>query len=126
MSTRTIVRDLRCGFVGASEKASAQEYKRVLPDVARCRFLGLQYIELERIAENSAARSDGKSRFNLWSILFPNRDGETYHNLEGGDMTPVTTYKFGDRYIIADGDNSLAAARSLGQAYILAEVWELP
>ncbi|MBN2005755.1 MAG: hypothetical protein JXA21_20530 [Anaerolineae bacterium] len=126
MSTRTIVRDPRCGFAGASEKAFAQESTRTLPNVARCKFLGLQYIEVNQIAENSVERAEDKSRFNLWNILFPDRDAETYRSLEGENMTPVVAYKSGDCYILADGGNHLSAARYMGQAYILAEVWELP
>jgi ParB-like chromosome segregation protein Spo0J len=35
-------------------------------------------------------------------------------------------YQSGDRYIVADGNTRLAAARYVGSAYVLAEVWELP
>lgn len=45
-----------------------------------------------------------------------------------GNITCVSqaVYKSGNRYFVTDGGHCLAAARYLGQAYVLAEVWELP
>jgi hypothetical protein len=41
-------------------------------------------------------------------------------------MIPIAVYKSGNRYFVTDGGHCLAAARYLGQAYVLAEVRELP
>lgn len=111
-----------------------QEYEWVsLPDTALCKYLGLHYIALNEIVENSAEEGKAKigsalrdALLSLWEIMFPDRGRETYRKLEGDDMTPITTYKSSNRYIVADGNSSLATARYLGQTYVLAQVWELP
>lgn len=128
MSTTQTIIGLRGNLVSAPEKACAWVS---LPDTAQCKFLGLQYIAVDQIVESPAAK--GATRFNLrdvffslWAMLFPDQGRETYRQLEGEDMTPVVAYKSGNRYYLADGGHSLAAARYLGQAYVLAEVWALP
>ncbi len=94
MSTKAMAHDLRCTFTSASKKVSAQDSRRTLPATAQCKFLGLQYIELDQIAGDSVKKDEGKSRFNLWDILFHDRGRETYRGLEGGDMTPVVAAWF--------------------------------
>ncbi len=39
-------------------------------------------------------------------------------------MTPIVVYKFANCYHIKDNRGRLTLARSLGKAFILAEVWE--
>ena len=105
-----------------------------LPDTARCKSLGVRYIALDEIIENPVEKDGGESHgkslrnvlFDLWGILFRDHGRETYRRLEGDDMTPITAYKSGNRYYVADGGNSLTTARYLGQAFVLAQVWELP
>lgn len=132
MSTTHTIIGLRGNVISAPEKARATECARVsLPDTAQCKFLGLQYIAVEQIVETSAAKRDTRFKLrdvflSLWAVLFPDQGRETYRQLEGDDMTPVVAYKSGDCYHLADGERSLATARYLGQAYILAEVWALP
>lgn len=129
MSTKTII-GLQSHITGASQQACAADSRWTLPlDTARCKFLGLRYIALDQIVE----KDEGKSRFTLldilytlWDIFFPDRGRETYRELEGEDMTLIVAYKSGRRYLIPDGNTRLAAARYVGNPYILAEVWELP
>lgn len=118
----------------AATAACTQEYEWVpSPNTAQCTFLGLHYVALDEIVENPAGKGEDKRRFSLQNILiglreilFHDRGREAYRRLEGDDVTPITAYKSGNRYYVADGGNALATARYLGQAYILAEVWELP
>ncbi|MBN2393307.1 MAG: hypothetical protein JXR84_21430 [Anaerolineae bacterium] len=130
MTTTRMIRGLQSNIACTPNKRTAAECEWIaLPNTAQCEFLGLRYIALDEIIE----KDKGESRFSLQDvlfglreILFPDRERETYRRLEGDDMTPITVYKFSDRYIVAGGGNRLAAARYLGQAFILAEVWELP
>jgi len=133
MDTKTVLNDIQNLFarsfsVPGSQEASAQDccYQAFLPATAQCKFLGFQDIALNQIDEDTVEEDKGKSRFNLWDILFPDRGLETYRMLEGEDMTPFVAYKSGNRYYVADGNGRLAAARYMGKAYILAEVWEWP
>lgn len=129
MSTETIV-GLRGPITGATQPARAAESGWVLPpDTTRCKFLGLRYIALDQIVEKDA----GNRRFSLremlhtlWDIFFPDQERATYRALEGEDMTPLVAYQSGDRYLVAEGATRLAAARYIGSAYVLAEVWALP
>ena len=128
MTTTRVIRGLHSNIVCAPQKEAGAECEWIaLPNTAQCEFLGLRYIALDEIVE----RDKGESRLSLRDILlglrgilFPDRERETYRNLEGDDMTPITAYKSGKRYIVADGDNRLATARYLGQSFVLAEVWE--
>ena len=130
MTTTRMIRGLQSNVACAPNKRTAAECEWiVLPDTAQCKFLGLRYIALDEIVE----KDKEVSRFSLQDILFrlreifiPDRERETYRQLEGDDMTPITAYRSGNRYIVADSGNRLATARYLGQAFILAEVWELP
>ncbi len=132
MSTTQTLAGLRGGFISTPKKVCVQECPRIsLPDTAQCKFLGLQYIAVEQVVEAPVAKSE--TRFSLRdvllslrAILFPDQERVIYRQLEGDAMTPVTAYKAGDRYYLADGGHSLATARYLGQSYILAEVWTLP
>ncbi|HNT76044.1 MAG TPA: hypothetical protein PKH77_13600 [Anaerolineae bacterium] len=134
MSTRTITHDLWGNISCVSEKPASSNFEQVcLPNVAQCKFLGLQYIALDQVVEVCAEKDNGKGRFNLEDILFtvkdiffPDHERETYRRLEGEDMTPIAVYQSGNQYLVTDGGQRLAVARYLGQAYILAEVWELP
>lgn len=118
----------------SAEAKCAQECEWIpLPDTARCKYVGLHYIAMDEISERPAAAGKNAIKFTfrdilsgLWEILFPDHGRETYRQLEGDDITPITVYKSRNRYIVTDGGNSLAKARLLGQAYILAQVWELP
>lgn len=131
--TDTII-GLRSDIARPTQKVTVSDCRGAsLPDTAQCKFLGLRYIALDEIIENPVEKDKGESRFalwnillGLWAVLFADRDRETYRRLEGDDMTPITAYKSGNRYYLANGDNGLATARYLGQAYVLAEVWELP
>jgi hypothetical protein len=130
MTTTRMIRGLRSNIACPSQKVAAAECEwGSLPNTAQCEFLGLRYIALDEIVEKDKEASRLSLQdvlYGLREILFPDRDRETYRRLEGDDMTPITVYKSGDRYFIADGGNRLAAARYLGQAFILSEVWELP
>jgi hypothetical protein len=125
-----MIRGLQSSIACAPHKRTAAECEWIaLPNTAQCEFLGLRYIALDEIIE----KDKDESRFSfqdilrgLRKILFTDRERETYRRLEGDDMTPITAYKSGKRYIVADGDNRLATARYLGQSFVLAEVWKLP
>ena len=130
MTTTRMIRGLRSNIACTSNKGATAECEWAsLPNPAQCKFLGLRYIALDEIIK----KDNGESRFGLQDILFslreilfPDRERETYRRLEGDDMTPITAYKSGNRYVVADYGSRLAVARYLGQAFILAEVWELP
>ena len=130
MTTTRMIRSLPKTIACTSNKGATAECEWAsLPNPAQCKFLGLRYIALDEIIE----KDNGESRFGLQDILFslreilfPDRERETYRRLEGDDMTPITAYKSGNRYVVADYGSRLAATRYLGQAFILAEVWELP
>ncbi|MGC9394790.1 MAG: hypothetical protein ACP5J4_08040 [Anaerolineae bacterium] len=133
MSTTKTIIGLHRNIACSPQKASTPAPEWILPPTTQCTYLGLHYIALDRIVENPGKTEEGRNRLNLGDvllslrgILFPDRGRETYHRLEGDDMTPITAYKSGNRYIVADGDNRLATARYLRQAFILAEVWEVP
>jgi hypothetical protein len=127
MSTKTFVQPLRSNVSSTFQKECLQDCSQVfLPDKAQCKLLGFRDIALDQIVGDPAEKNKGKSRFNLWEILFPDKGIETYRTLEGEDMTPIVVYKSGKSYYIKDGSSRLAVARALGKAYILAEVWERP
>ena len=130
MTTTRMIRGLQSNVVCVPQKNTEVECEWLsLPNTAQCEFLGLRYIALDEIIEKNGAANRFSLHdvlFTLREIFFPDHGRETYRRLEGDDMTPVTAYKSGNRYIVADGGNRLAAARYLGQAFILAEVWGLP
>ncbi len=131
MANEIVVNDLWCHVNCVSRKTASPETARfVLPGSARCEFLGLQYIALDQLTDSSATAKDNH-RFNfrdilpaVWGIFFPDHGREIYRRLEGEDRPPIVVYKVGARYFAAD-EQDLAAARYLGQVFVLAEVWEL-
>jgi len=138
MTTANTIIGLRSkGTHPAQERAATKRAQTCawisMPDTALCKYLGLRYIALDEIDEHPAEEDREKSSLSLggvlvslWEILFPDHERETYRQLEGDDMTPFTVYKSSNRYYVTDEDNNLATARYLGQAYVLAQVWELP
>lgn len=138
MTTTNTIIGLRRNVTRSAQEVAAvkcaQECEWIpLPDITLYKYTGLRYIALDEIIEHSAEEDKSKTRFTFhdiisgfWEIMFPDRGREIFRQLEGDDITPVTAYKSGNRYYVTDGGNSLATARYLGQAYILAQVWELP
>lgn len=127
MSINASSYDLQCNSACLPQTDASRDSRPVLlPRPAQCNFLGFQDIALNQIAGNLVQENKSKTRFNLWDILFPDRWVEDYRMIEGEDMTPIVVYKSGNRYYSADESGHLAAARDMGKAYILAEVWELP
>ena len=130
MTTTRMIRGLRSNIACPSQKVAEAECEWVsLPNTAQCEFLGLRYIALDEIIEKDKEASRLSLQeilFGLREIFFPDPERETYRRLEGDDMTPITAYKSGNRYVVAGGGNRLAVARYLGQAFVLAEVWGLP
>ncbi len=125
MSTKTLAQPLRGNLTHTAQKTSVQDSRQAfLPEAAQCKCLGVQDIPLNQIAGDTAENDKNKNRFNLWEILFPGRGIEAYRQLEGEDMTPIVVYKSANGYFTEDGSGRLAVARSLGKAFILAEVWE--
>jgi len=128
MTTTRMIRGLQSNIIYPVQKTAVACGEVMLPDTAQCTYLGLRYIALHEIVEDKeeSRLSLRDIIYNVWDILFPDSGRETYHRLEGDDMTPVTAYKSGNRYYVPDGGNSLATARYLGQAFVLSQVWELP
>jgi hypothetical protein len=127
MSTKTFIQPLQCNVSSTAQKACMQDSRRAfLPEAARSKLLGYRDIALDQIIEDPAEKDKGKGRFNFWNLLFPDHGIEAYRQLEGEDMTPIVVYKSANCYYIKDGGDRLAVARSLGKAFILAEVWECP
>jgi hypothetical protein len=125
MSTKTFTQPLRDNLTRTAQKPSLQDSRQAfLPEAAQCKCLGVRDIPLNQIAGDTAENDKNKNRFILWEILFPGRGIEAYRQLEGEDMTPIVVYKSANGYFTKDGRSRLTVARSLGKAFILAEIWE--
>jgi hypothetical protein len=88
------------------------------------RYLGLQEVEVEKIA-GSVDRYDDFTR-----AFLPLRGEDSRHQrivkaMEKGEvLPPVKLYKLGDVYFVVDGHHRVAAAKQTGAKFIDAEVVE--
>lgn len=89
-------------------------------------YLGLRTVAIEQICGTESRSDDFDRHFHLlrqhtksrWmSIAFARLNGEA--------LPPVTLIKVGDRYYVRDGHHRISVARTLGEAFIEAEVIEI-
>jgi hypothetical protein len=93
-------------------------------NIANRKFLGVTDIPIDKIIGTLGRNCDFDRKFrplkkhlrDRWINAFINMDSEIWH--------PIQVYKIEDVYYEEDGHHRTSVARSLGMAFISAEVWE--
>lgn len=88
------------------------------------KFLGVREIPVENIIGTIGRNNDFDQKFRplkshlreRWVNMLINLDTEMWH--------PILLHKIGGFYYVEDGHHRTSVARSIGRAYISAEVWE--
>lgn len=89
-------------------------------------LLGVKDIPVEQIAGTLYRKGDFDHKFRplKWHML--ERWVDTYIALEHDGWPPILVHKIGEKYYVEDGHHRISIARSIGMAFIEAEVSEHP
>lgn len=90
------------------------------------RFLGQKEIPLEQIIGTLNRQDDFDDQFRPLKPSLRDRWVNTHLTLESEGWSPILVHKVEDRYYVEDGHHRVSVARSLGMAFIQANVWEYP
>ncbi|HPH94937.1 MAG TPA: hypothetical protein PKW33_02790 [Anaerolineaceae bacterium] len=90
------------------------------------RFLGLQDISVEKITGSLNRAADFDEAFRPLKGHLRSRWADIYLQLREDRWPPVIVYKVGGQYFVEDGHHRVSVARSVGMAFIQAEVYEIP
>ena len=93
-------------------------------NISNRKFLGVVEIPVEKILGTISRTSDFDKKFRPLKNHLRDRWTYVYTNLDSVDMPPIRVHKIGDIYYVEDGHHRTSVARSIGRAFICAEVWE--
>lgn len=88
------------------------------------RFLGQKEIPLEQIIGTLNRQDDFDDQFRPLKPSLRDRWVNTHLTLESEGWSPILVHQVEDRYYVEDGHHRVSVARSLGMAFIQANVWE--
>lgn len=90
------------------------------------RYLGLKDIPVAQITGSLNRSEDFDAAFRPLKSHLRGRWADIYLQLREDRWPPVIVFKAGEQYFVEDGHHRVSVARSVGMAYIQAEVWEIP
>ena len=90
------------------------------------RFMGMQEIPLEKVIGTLGRESDFDAKFRPVKKHLRDRWVNVFINLECDNGSPILVHKIGEVYYVEDGHHRTSVARSMGKAFIYADVWEYP
>ena len=88
------------------------------------KFLGVTEIPVEKILGTISGTNDFDKKFRPLKNHLRDRWTYVYTNLDSEDCNPIRVHKIRDIYYVEDGHHRTSVARSMGKAFICAEVWE--
>ncbi len=83
-------------------------------------------IPIDQIIGTMNRHSDFDNQFRPLKSHLRDRWINVYLALENGGWTPIAVHKVGDDYYVEDGHHRVSVARSLGNKFIQAKIWEYP
>ena len=93
-------------------------------NISNRKFLGVVEIPVEKILGTISRTNDFDKKFRPLKNHLRDRWTYVYANLDSEDCNPILVHKIGDIYYVEDGHHRTSVARSMGKAFICAEVWE--
>ena len=112
-------------LIGKNAKLKAFP-ERVQRENPNRKLIGIKDIPVEQIVGALGRRSDFDHRFRPLKNHLRDRWVNTYLTLESDGWSPILVHKVGDDYYVEDGHHRVSVARSLGMAFVQAQVWEYP
>jgi hypothetical protein len=88
------------------------------------KFLGVTEIPIEKILGTISRTNDFDKKFRPLKNNLRDRWTYVYANIDSEDCHPIKVHKIGDIFYVEDGHHRTSVARSMGKAFICAEVWE--
>jgi hypothetical protein len=92
--------------------------------ISNRKFLGLRDIPIEMIIGTLGRNCDFDRKFRPLKKNLRDRWINLFTNLEIENWPPIRLHKIGANYYVEDGHHRISVARSIGMAFISAEVWE--
>ena len=83
-------------------------------------------IPVEQIKGTVSRQSDFDHKFRPLKSHLRDRWVNSYQALENGGWSPILVHKVGDQYYVEDRHHPVSVARTLGEVFIQAKVWEYP
>ncbi len=88
------------------------------------KFAGTVDIPVDQITGSVGRMQDFDRSFRPLKKHLANRWASNYLFLQAGNWPPIRVYRVSSQYFVEDGHHRVSVARSLGMAFIQAEVWE--
>jgi len=88
------------------------------------KHLGIQTIPVSAITGSVGRSRDFDRQFRPLKKNLRDRWAGVYQSLKDGNWPPISVYKIGNSYYVADGHDRVSVANFNGMKYIQAEVWE--
>jgi hypothetical protein len=88
------------------------------------KFLGVREIQVKNIIGTIDRNYDFDRKFRPLKSHLRERWVNMSTNLDTENWPPILVHKIGDNFYVEDGHHRTSVARSIGRAYISAEVWE--
>lgn len=118
------VRDLLVNklFGKSNQLLSFPEKERA--NIPNRKFMGVSEIPIEKIMGSISRNNDFDIKFRPLKNNLRERWINVYTSLEAENWPPVRVHKIGEIYYVEDGHHRISVARSMGRAFLAAEVWE--
>jgi hypothetical protein len=98
--------------------------EKVKAENANRKLLPIKAIPVEKIVGTLGRGRDFDGKFRPLKKHLKDRWVNVFTAQETEDLPPIIVHKLGEYYYVEDGHHRISVARSLGRAFISAEVWE--
>jgi hypothetical protein len=88
------------------------------------KYLGVTEIPIEKVVGSISRNNDFDHKFRPLKSNLRERWVNVYTSLEAENWPPIRVHKIGEIYYVEDGHHRVSVARTMGKAFIPAEVWE--
>jgi hypothetical protein len=93
-------------------------------NISNRKLLGVLEIPVEKVIGTLGRSCDFDASFRPVKKHLRDRWVNVFMSLEADKWPPILVHKIGEVYYVEDGHHRISVARSMGRAFIAAEVWE--
>jgi hypothetical protein len=97
---------------------------KIKPNISNRKFLGVKDIPVEKIIGTLGRNCDFDTKFRPVNKHLRDCWVNVFVNLKTEDWPPILVHKMDYVYYVEDGHHRTSIARSMGRAFISAEVWK--
>ena len=120
------LRDLRWAKLTGKDTKLTLLPEEPSPKNPNRKFIQAQSIPIEKIVGTTSRQGDFDRMFRPLNKHLLDRWINLHLTFENDGWPPILVHKVGDHYYVEDGHHRVSVARSLGMAFIDAEIWEYP